>query len=112
MAVTREKYHQVRDPTMIDVRVRRIRGRMLHDAMPFFWIRRWARGHVLVHLFLQIDAHCAVGTDYFVSADARVSRNVAARIRNSHICGVVAHYMMRPLDRRFREPFKEQRLCG
>src|SRR5260370_40929565 len=61
-------------------------------------IRREILLHVLVDLFLQIDAHGPIQPNDLIGAYARVSRNVSARVWNSDVGGDVAHGVMRALD--------------
>lgn len=53
-----------------------------------------------MYFFLQVDSHCPVHADHLIRADARVRGNVAARIRDAHIGGIVAHRVMRSFPRR------------
>jgi hypothetical protein len=88
-----EEDHQIRNAAVVDIRVgarvKRIGVRTLHD--------------VLVNFFLQIDSERTVRTDHLVGAHAGVRWNIAARIRNSHICGIVPYAVMRSFDRGCRE---------
>ena len=54
--------------------------------------------HVLVNVFLQVNANCPVGPDDFIGADARVGRNIAPWIWNPHVGGIVAHRVMRAFE--------------
>src|SRR5258708_27173570 len=61
-------------------------------------IRREILLHVLVDLFLQIDAHGPIQPNDLIGAYSRIGRNVSARVWNSDVGGNVAHGVMRALD--------------
>jgi hypothetical protein len=56
--------------------------------------------NVFMNFLLEIDAHGAVNADNFVGADTCFWGNVAARVRDFHVCGIVTDDMNRPLNSR------------
>ena len=70
------------------------------SEQPAFFVRigREILQHVLVNLFLEIDAHRAIRPNDLIGAYACVGRNVSARVWNSDVGGNVAHGVMRALD--------------
>ena len=50
--------------------------------------------HVLVDLFLEVNANCAVRPDDFIGANARVARNITPGIWNPDVGGIVTHRVM------------------
>jgi hypothetical protein len=58
------------------------------------------REHILVHLFLQIDTDCAVGTNDLVGANARIGGHIAAGIWNAYIRRDITGGVLGPLHGR------------
>src|ERR1700731_4614621 len=88
-----EENHQIRNPTMVDVRVR-----MGEQPAPLVRICRKIPLHVLVNLLLQIDPDGTVAANNFIRANARVGGNVPAGVRNSDIGRNITDRMMGALD--------------
>src|SRR5215471_13086778 len=69
---------------MIDVAVGR-------RAVPLPWICREIAFMIFMNFFLQIDPNSPICVDDFIRANPRVTRNIAIRIRDAHIRGVVSN---------------------
>jgi len=68
-----EKRLQIGNTAMVDIRVRMV-------ETPFLRIRREVRRHILVDLFLKVDAGLSKGSDNYVRASTGIGRHVAAGI--------------------------------
>ncbi len=97
-----EKHHQIGNAAVVYIRVR-----MGEIPSSFVRIRSEVPEHILMDLFLQVDAHSAVTANHLVGADTGVRRDVAARIRDSDIGRNMANRMMRTLYSRSDETARE-----
>jgi hypothetical protein len=77
-----EKLHQVRNPPVVDIRIRR-----LHT--PLLGIVRKIKFHVLVYELLKIDMELPKRSHENVCATAGLDRDVSPWIFQSHIGGIV-----------------------
>jgi hypothetical protein len=80
------------------------RGR---EPVPFPAIGAEVLQHVFMDLFLQVHAHGAVRPNDFVRTDSRVGRNITARIRQSHISGIISDGVSSPLGRGHNQSLKK-----
>ena len=78
--------HQIRNAAVVDVGVR-----LRQNPSPLPRIGGEILLHVFVHFFLQIDSDCSIRTDDLVGTNSGVGGNVAARILNANVCGVIAN---------------------
>ncbi len=82
LAVAGEEGLQVRDAAVVDVGVRAFQA-------PELGVEAEVRFHVLVDLFLQVDAERAIGADDDIGADAEMGGDVAAGVGDFEIAAVV-----------------------
>ena len=59
--------------------------------MPLPRVRREITFHVFMNFFLQIDVDRPINTHDFIGANPSVGRNVAIRIWDAHIGGVISN---------------------
>jgi hypothetical protein len=78
--------------------------------MPPSWIRREIAFHVLMNFFLQVDADSPINTDDFIRANPGVGWNVAIRIGDAYVGGVISNGMARSLQRSADQPSAD--LCA
>jgi len=83
---------------MVDVCVR-----VKEHPADMIWIGPEIRLHIFVNLFLKIDSQSPIGSDHFVGANTCVSRNIAPRIRNAHVDGLVANNVLCAFERGVRQ---------
>ncbi len=95
--------HQIGHTAMIDVAVGFSRA-----PFPLSRIRRKILRHIFMNFLLQINADCAIRADDFVGTHARVSGNIATRIRNVNVGGVIANRMMSTLNRSVHQLLEKQ----
>jgi hypothetical protein len=80
--VSLEKLHQVRNPSVVDIRIRR-----LHAPLP--GIMRKIGFHVFVDELLKIDIELPKRSDEDVCATTGLNRDVSSWVFQSHVRGIV-----------------------
>jgi hypothetical protein len=80
--VSLEKLHQIRNPSVVDIRIRR-----LHTPLP--GIVRKIKFHVLVYELLKINMELSKRSHENICATAGLDRDVSPWIFQSHIGGIV-----------------------
>ncbi len=76
---------------MVDICIRRFQT-------PFFRVNGKIYRHILVNFLLQIHARFAKSANHDIRANAFFNRNVAVRIRDDGVVGVVSFCQSRLLD--------------